>query len=513
MKNKTIYIRILLASAILSIFIISVYVYLTNIKNGEKKHKFNTQPQITVNYTSATLESIKKTNGYYYFNKENNEILEYFDDDVNYNIIGKYGKIYDSPIKLKEKETNENDGYEENRTFGNYTIKTDEEDGLDYLEDNKGNKSRKYKYIYSIYYVENDIFKSDYLALESDNTVILFNYKTTKETNLNAYYDDLCIYSNTTQNGNYKNYIIASTYDVNDEDEKYGLIDYDGNVILDLIYDDLVNYKNDDAYIASKNNKYGIINSKGEIIEDFIYEYIYNYYNYTIFVKNNKIGIKYNDKLIVDYTIQYSDSNNYTLDYDLIDGNLYLFKRITSNKNSQTYWNKSVVYRITKKGIDKTLENNLETITSYDENDDEIKYFYKVSENNNKLLITIYDTYLIEYYSFSIPYQKAYDYNIEFSKYNNSEIYELYLSYDVEGVKHKYYYIDLFNSKMIKEKDALITYLKNGYSFVLDNDNKLTIYKKDEIIAEFNNIEYYLGDYYFASENEIFKLVFKTDYK
>ena len=506
MKNKDIVLKILLASVILAVFIMGLYAYISSIKKNTK-HKFNNEPIITENFKSTELNKLKETTGYFYLNKLSNEIIEEFENENDYNIIGKYGKLYKTPIKIKYKENDEYDEYDENEKYGVYTIKTDDDD-LYYLEDDKGNKSRKYNYIYTLDYENNNRKTTvDYLVLESDNTISLFNYRTVKETNLNAYYESLFINDGETKNGNYTKYIIAKK--MIDGSIAYGLIDYEGNVILDFKYDELSNIKNSDEYKAFKDGKYGIINSKGNIIEDFIYDDYINVNNYTILIKNNKIGIRYNNKLIVDFTIPFLENDTYDLDYEVLEDNLYLFKHIKSDENSQTYWNKSITYLINKKGIEQKIDSNLEPITEYiDDDDRNITYFYKLNENNGKLLFTIYDLYLIEYYSFSVPYEKAYGYEVLFSKYNDKDLYELEIAYTVKNVKPKYQYVDLFNSKLISEKEALYNQFKNGYGFVLDYDGKLTIYKNDEIISEYNNIQYYLGGYYFCSENELYELVF-----
>ena len=84
-------------------------------------------------------------------------------------------------------------------------------------------------------------------------------------------------------------------------------------------------------------------------------------------------------------------------------------------KTVQSFWNKTTTYLINKKGIDKKIDSYLEPIKNYNDETDEYdtNYFYKINENNGKLLFTIYDLYLIEYYSFSIKYDKVYKYDIK----------------------------------------------------------------------------------------------------
>ena len=93
------------------------------------------------------------------------------------------------------------------------------------------------------------------------------------------------------------------------------------------------------------------------------------------------------------------------------------------------------------------------------------------------------------------------------------------MSYACYGTSKKNYclfnnkYIDLFTNEEISEKEANYRVLDDTYGFSLLN-NKLVVYENNNIIGEFDNINLYLGGYYFSGRNlgedgdKLYKLVF-----
>ena len=117
-----------------------------------------------------------------------------------------------------------------------------------------------------------------------------------------------------------------------------------------------------------------------------------------------------------------------------------------------------------------------------------------------------------QYYAFSIPYDKAYKYSLSIDNIINTSFYKVKLTYEVSKELNNYYYIDLFNSKTVDES-VLLKYFENGYSFILNDNNILKIFKNEELISEYTNIDYYLGGYYFSKGNSIYEITFKKDSK
>ena len=82
----------------------------------------------------------------------------------------------------------------------------------------------------------------------------------------------------------------SSKYVVVTKDDKYGLIDYNGKVVIDSIYDDLITIS-DDLLIAGKNNKYGVIKATGGSITEIKYDFVYAYDGYYVVKEEDKIGV------------------------------------------------------------------------------------------------------------------------------------------------------------------------------------------------------------------------------
>lgn len=57
------------------------------------------------------------------------------------------------------------------------------------------------------------------------------------------------------------------------KDEKYGYVDYQGNVVLDNIYEDATEFNSKGFAAVKQNGKWAVVNSAGNIITDFIYEF------------------------------------------------------------------------------------------------------------------------------------------------------------------------------------------------------------------------------------------------
>ena len=305
-------------------------------------------------------------------------------------------------------------------------------------------------------------------------------------------------------NNNNKTYLMAK------KDGKHGLLDYNGNIVLNFNYDELYNYSTDDRYVAKYEDKYGIINSKGEIILSFEYDDIKYNEDYIILLKNNRIGVMYKNKLIVDYSIIY---NYVTLPENIkvIDNNLYIITDMDADHFSETYLVNTASYLINYKGNIKKIESHLNNIYKIDENNNEtLSYFYSISENNNKLLITIYDLDFYNYYSFNIPYDKAYKYELDIENIEKTDYYKVRLTYEVSKELNNYFYIDLFNSRTTDES-VLLKYFDNGYSFILNDNKELKIYKNEDLISNYTDVNDYLGGYYFSKGNKIFELEFEKD--
>ena len=57
------------------------------------------------------------------------------------------------------------------------------------------------------------------------------------------------------------------------KDNKYGYVDYQGNIVVDHIYEDAIEFNQKGFAAVKQDGKWAVINSAGNIITDFIYEF------------------------------------------------------------------------------------------------------------------------------------------------------------------------------------------------------------------------------------------------
>jgi len=107
-----------------------------------------------------------------------------------------------------------------------------------------------------------EYYKSFYLV-EQNNQLIVFNIddKSTLKLNSNYKFHDKNHY-----------WITKRNYFVLQEGDKYGVINYKGEIIIPFEYDYLEPIYASNKFIAKKNNKYGLISSKKEIIKELKFD-------------------------------------------------------------------------------------------------------------------------------------------------------------------------------------------------------------------------------------------------
>lgn len=143
------------------------------------------------------------------------------------------------------------------------------------------------------------------------------------------------------------------------KDDKYGLIDYSGNVIVSANYDELTSLKNRPGEIlAKKDNKYGLLNSSGELKIEIKYdsiigdEYFTEDYGYT--KAGYIVGTKGSNGFIYGYLNNFGEkvldskfeSISRVLKYD--DDNIYLIVMTNGKKG---------VYKNSKLLIEQKYQN------------------------------------------------------------------------------------------------------------------------------------------------------------
>ncbi len=97
--------------------------------------------------------------------------------------------------------------------------------------------------------------------------------------------------------------------DGKEDNPKYGLIDFNNNLTIDLIYDDLVVLTDKNVILGKKDNKFGAVSPNGKVLVDFKYDGIDYLDGYYAVVKNNKLGVlDKNGKEIIPLSIEVADN-------------------------------------------------------------------------------------------------------------------------------------------------------------------------------------------------------------
>ena len=162
-----------------------------------------------------------------------------------------------------------------------------------------------------------------------------------------------------------KDFIVA--YKIVNENIKYGLVDYNGKILIDFVYDDLVTFcSNEKILLAKKNGKFGAIDLNGKTIINFEYDGIdYENGNYAI-LKGNKLGVlDKNGKEIVPAKIEVANKK-------------FSLKLCCGNNNSY-----GIVKNDDKELVVAYLDNNKKRKQA-DNDDYEYQYSYLVVTKNGQ---------------------------------------------------------------------------------------------------------------------------------
>lgn len=502
----------------------SIYAFVALGKKpiNDIENESTTIPSITEEFNAVTSKLLSKYDGVITYDEKSTEIYELTSSEKY--ILGSNGKLY--PDKIKYINSNE-ESSDEILKFDRYEIRKNEDknDNTLYYYHDKLNKksSDSYSFITPVYYKNKNTPR--YLLLTGDN-IELLDIKTHKVITLNKEISWLPEFSNELYG---YEVITNNKYEivVKSNNDKYGIINSKGEILIDFVYDNIVSYKNG-LFIAKMNDKYGIIDKNNKIVLNFDYDSMSTSGNYIIVTKGDKLGVLNNKyKVIVDYSITidtsidfYNIPNNdihgtysstissgslllmiYPKGYVLDEGGIYKKKDSTAKDIK--------AYVISSRGIDRTftINSNIEPLYT-DDNYENIGYYYSIFNTDGKVTVTFYDTDYYEYYKYTTKKLINSNYNVSVYMINNICYIEIY--YDVNG-NYETIYLDLINSREIKEIDALYKYFDNGYGYTL-KDNVLKIYKNKEELEKFDNIKSYLGGYLFSTnDNSIIELEFHKE--
>ena len=270
------------------------------------------------------------------------------------------------------------------------------------------------------------------------------------------------------------------------QDGKYGLIDFEGNVITENEYDTIENLQpTEGKFLVSKNEKYGVIDLKGNILVDLEYDNILSDEYYTEedgykksgFIVSNttedgfKYGyMNYRGKKVLD--TQYNQieriSKKDNKDVYLIvseNGQYGLYhnaKKIVENEyQSITYEDQlelMIIEKSKKYGV-ANLEGDIIINVENDTITARGNYLYVETGNDKK----VYDT---QGNVVNINYNRSI-YNTENEQYKISTILNNNITY--YGIKDRNY------NQLVEEKYRYIEYLYDNYFIATDDNGNLGV--------------------------------------
>lgn len=301
-----------------------------------------------------------------------NYFIGYYEDDyINVIIDGNGKEVYETIDQLQFDNIYQ-------MKDGNFLIYSNLDNKfITYIFD--GTEIKKFYEINDVSYVKPIIYKgidSEYIIgftsmVEDD----LYLY------NLNSsgvlVFNDVSLVADYNVNGIY--YTYNENYLVVKNSEGYmGVIDLNGETIIDYKYKDIINTYDESFIALNKKDKYGIIDKTGEELIDFKYKVIDYYRDYYLVVNSsNKMALYGNDyEKITSFSMEY----NTLIDYELrsefnsinlykVDGKVVVVNNYLEGKNGIQY-DKHNLYIIDKDEITKKINqvgfSNEDVIYTYD---------------------------------------------------------------------------------------------------------------------------------------------------
>lgn len=285
---------------------------------------------------------------------------------------------------------------------------------------------------------------------------------------------------------------------VKNKEEKMGVIDLFGEVVIDYKYDNILNTYNN-SFIVLDDSKYGIIDEHGEKLLKSSYKAIYDFGNYYIVVNTkNKMAL---------YNEEYDNLTGFKMDYD----SLIPFDLRGSVRSV-------MLYKVNGKIV--VVNNYLEDVnkTEYDKHDFYIINGEDIQKEIEQIgfgcgnVVYTYDDYKIKIYD------NYFETILEYKLNNVSKVEDILLVgnnlyqviyYDNENKLTKVY-ID--NDGQERDYDlGIILFDKTLYTgFIKEEDNllNLTMYDKNLEILDTLEGKYIdnVGDYVVV-DNSIYKIV------
>ncbi len=479
---------IILVVIICSVIAVSCIWYM-EIKNKEQADK----GQVSVN----------DENGYKYisYETEDGNSLKVLED--------KYVILYDDTSVLKVMDLDLNTIYENEVAFTDY-----------YLDANKDLYFCKEEEIengneITLYRLENNdlaevkklsqantYFRPIYLDIDNKETILGYDGISTRENEEDDFKE--YIYLLNGKEYELKNISLVSDYSqlaVTDpiylqnnkyaiyinEAGKYGVYNVVDNAkVIDASYDVLYRDKNNNNFVAIKNNKAGIIDSSLRKIVDYNYDFIDVNDGYYIVGKNDKLALM-DDK--------YKLVTNFVFDFQDNEDNGYLYHECCGNYNTFTS------YHLNDKYLLVTNVNESEEAVKYNKNEayliDSTGKYETIPENKIEVdfsnnIIWLYNSDNKEYTFYDLDFKELYKINFKDYDYDQEPTFKIsYGTLSTNFLNSNLYY----NIKTGEKLDKALDYeekILDDIVFKMNGENQETkVYLKDKEIFKYkyNNDE------------------------
>lgn len=262
-----------------------------------------------------------------------------------------------------------------------------------------------------------------------------------------------------------------------EENGKYGVIDFDGNIILKPEYDTIESLKfKPGKLLIKKDNKYGVIDNKGNIVVDIKYDSIIG----------DGFCLENDGYTKTGYIVKLKINDGYMSGYIDVEGKEFLKPEYENIERILNYTDKNNVYLIVMKNGKKGIYKNSKQI---------IKHLYQkisYSESSNILVAKTSKNNIF----YNLDGKKILD-----GKYDEYSLAGNYISV-LDGETQKLY--DVNGNFITNQSYKRIEETANSnYIITIDENNYYSIMNKSTIIKDnYINLKYAFGDYFiFTTEN------------
>ena len=280
---------------------------------------------------------------------------------------------------------------------------------------------------------------------------------------------------------------------VENKDELYGVVNINGETIIDYKYKDIISLNNDNFIVKTKKDKYGIIDINGKSVVTDKYDGIIPFDDNYIFIKGKKMAL-FNSEYdnVTGFKMSYNDllGFNYRSDMSV---NLYNVgdKIIVVNNYHEDLYKRDYQYHEMY-----VIEKNkiVDTITQVGFNNDNVIYSY-----DEKYNITIYDDNLSKKDKFKL---KNVNKIVSVDSYSLDTLLIKYIDSKDKEVSKVFNY----NGNSIDDAEEVL--LSNSVYYVVYSDNKLIIrdYEGNGVSSVVGNVVYIDNDYIIV-DHVLYRLV------